>query len=261
MNDHPETPTLSRYLDDELSSERRQAVEAHLSGCHDCRKELELLAEIDRSAAELPVPDPPLGAEESWRRIAGRRGGGRERSSTMDDASGRRWLTPAAAAVLLLAVIGGAAALPGSPFRAWVADEAAGVASEPPGTPDVDTPVPPAGTDRRSGVGVVPRAGEVSVRLPETAAGTRLHVRVGASSMATLWGGDVRVTTAPGEVRVTGFSGDELTVEFPSDLTLGQVTLGDRIVVEKQGPVFEFRVPRVDSTGSGYRVRLSEENR
>lgn len=261
MNDHPETPTLSRYLDDELSSERRQAVEAHLSGCHDCRKELELLAEIDRSAAELPVPDPPLGADESWRRIAGRRGGGRERSSTMDDASGRRWLTPAAAAVLLLAVIGGAAALPGSPFRAWMAARVADVAPEPVSTGEVAAPELPGEAGRRSGVGVAPRAGEVSVHLPETAAGTRLHVRVGESTMATVWGGDVRVTTAPGEVRVTGFSGDELTVEFPSDLALGQVTLGDRIVVEKQGPIFEFRVPRVDSTGSGYRVRLGEENR
>ncbi len=56
MSHEVDRETLMRYLDDELSPERRERVEEHLSGCTECRREVEVFGRMKRDLAELPGP-------------------------------------------------------------------------------------------------------------------------------------------------------------------------------------------------------------
>jgi hypothetical protein len=49
---------LSAYLDQELGSAERTAVETHLHGCEVCRRHLETLAAVDAAARALPIEAP-----------------------------------------------------------------------------------------------------------------------------------------------------------------------------------------------------------
>jgi anti-sigma factor RsiW len=60
---------LSEYLDDELDSAERAALEQHLGSCRDCTTALEELREVVARAASL-APRPP--AEDLWPGIAPR---------------------------------------------------------------------------------------------------------------------------------------------------------------------------------------------
>jgi len=52
------TDRLSEYLDDELTSEERAEIEAHLRGCGACRSVLEELRAVQARAAALPARAP-----------------------------------------------------------------------------------------------------------------------------------------------------------------------------------------------------------
>lgn len=52
------TDRLSEYLDDELTSEERAEIEAHLRGCGACRSVLEELRAVQARAASLPARAP-----------------------------------------------------------------------------------------------------------------------------------------------------------------------------------------------------------
>jgi anti-sigma factor RsiW len=56
--EHPDD-TLSAYLDDELAPAARREVEAHLTGCADCRTELDEVAAARRAIRVLPVHGAP----------------------------------------------------------------------------------------------------------------------------------------------------------------------------------------------------------
>ena len=62
---HEENPLLSAYLDGELASEERAELEAHVSACASCRRELDGLLHMKKVLASAPrraVP-PELIAE------------------------------------------------------------------------------------------------------------------------------------------------------------------------------------------------------
>lgn len=61
MTHEMERETLMRYLDDELPPDGRERVEAHLSGCTECRREVEVFGEMKRELAELPEGAGPVG--------------------------------------------------------------------------------------------------------------------------------------------------------------------------------------------------------
>lgn len=50
--------TLTRYLDDELPHAERERVREHLSGCAECRREVEIMSTMKEDLAELPGGDP-----------------------------------------------------------------------------------------------------------------------------------------------------------------------------------------------------------
>jgi len=68
MHDHG-TERLSAFLDDELTRDEREAVEAHLSACAACRDVLEELREVTRRARQL---DDRPSARDLWSGIADR---------------------------------------------------------------------------------------------------------------------------------------------------------------------------------------------
>lgn len=116
------TDQLSDYLDGELSSEEREAVDAHLSGCPDCVAVLNDLKRVVAQAQSLAhdrAPRPPQA--DLWAGIAGRIDATAQEPG--QDAAARVAAFPvpqprrfaftftqlAAAAVLLMAVSGGMA--------------------------------------------------------------------------------------------------------------------------------------------------------
>ena len=51
---------LSAFLDDELDSEQRHAVEAHLAECHSCMEERDDLARVRSWIRKLPMLEAPI---------------------------------------------------------------------------------------------------------------------------------------------------------------------------------------------------------
>ena len=49
---------LALYLYDELRSEQREGIEAHLAGCADCRAQLEQTRRLHKVLSERPSPEP-----------------------------------------------------------------------------------------------------------------------------------------------------------------------------------------------------------
>jgi hypothetical protein len=58
VTDHP-GPLLSAYADGDLDPKDRAEVERHVAGCEPCRRQLEVVEEVRRTLAGLPVVDPP----------------------------------------------------------------------------------------------------------------------------------------------------------------------------------------------------------
>jgi anti-sigma factor RsiW len=102
------TARLSDYLDDELSSEERAAVDAHVAECAECGRTLEELRHVVAAAATL---SPLAPRADLWEGIAQRLG---PRGRRLLDERRRISLTLpqlAAASVLIATLSGGAVAL------------------------------------------------------------------------------------------------------------------------------------------------------
>jgi hypothetical protein len=70
---HPWTDKLSDYVDDELSASDRQALEAHIARCDDCR---EAVAELRRVMEQAGALEPREPERDLWTGIAERIGEG-----------------------------------------------------------------------------------------------------------------------------------------------------------------------------------------
>lgn len=104
------TDRLSAYLDDELSTSERAAVDGHLANCEECRT---VLAQLDRVRdwAEEYEGEPPRGTVWDGISSAIRGNTGRNQVVSIEDARRRtrrpRFIIPAAlAATLALAAVG-----------------------------------------------------------------------------------------------------------------------------------------------------------
>lgn len=60
MNAHP-GDLLSALVDGELTPREEEGVRAHLEGCAECRRELQLISEVRGFVRDLPPVDPPFG--------------------------------------------------------------------------------------------------------------------------------------------------------------------------------------------------------
>ena len=89
------TEKLSEYLDDELSSGDREAVESHLPTCAECARTIEELRQVVTSAQALK-PRPP--AADLWAGIASRTVAAPAAEAASDAASAPAAMAPASAA-------------------------------------------------------------------------------------------------------------------------------------------------------------------
>jgi len=100
------TARLSEYLDGELDGAERQALDAHLDGCADCRDTLAELKRVTLRATALSDREP---AADLWPGIAARIGLPAATAARVSRLAPRRWsftLPQLAAAGLLLAAVG-----------------------------------------------------------------------------------------------------------------------------------------------------------
>jgi hypothetical protein len=100
------TARLSEYLDGELDGAERQALDAHLDECADCRETLAELKRVTLRATALSDREP---AADLWPGIAARIGLPAATAARVSRLAPRRWsftLPQLAAAALLLAAIG-----------------------------------------------------------------------------------------------------------------------------------------------------------
>lgn len=245
---HPDEGTLQAFLDDELTVEERRAVEEHLPGCEECRRE----------AARLRVAAADLGAALSLLDVPVPRTAAPPRP-----APPRRAATFAAlprAAVLLLGFAAAASAtLPGSPVRAWVTGLFESAAPPPaptvlsapaPGPVEAPVAAPPV----EAGVSVEPVDGQVRVVLRD--ASPDLVVRAvltdggRAGAYATGAAADARFGTGPGRIEVAGAGEGVLRVEIPRAARAATIEVNGALYWTKEGDQLRLAVPAGDSAGA-----------
>lgn len=224
---HATEGVLQAYLDDELSPQERADLAAHVAQCASCARELEALDAASQDlTALLRSIDVTVSVEEA--RQAFERARWLERSRRARRVLGR-------AAVLTLFVAGAAAAaVPGSPLRRWVSDLLGGAAtsrvSAPAATP-APAPAAPAA------VSIRPLDGRVSVVVRDAAPGTRVHVELLDSDLASVEGRGAAVgkfETSPGRIEVSAPQAGDVIVALPHDAN-ATVALNGRVVLRKEG--------------------------
>ncbi|MBI2932382.1 MAG: zf-HC2 domain-containing protein [Planctomycetes bacterium] len=153
---------LALYVGGEAADNDRIAVEAHLTTCADCRKELDKYRETRGLLAELREGAAPEGTfERVWQRVRDEVMPHRGRVPVAD------WVVRVAAVLMFGAGIGFIASM--TPARAPAAPEAVATHDEAqPSTARGEAPVPAVGGDRPYRVDAAPRwfpQGRPSVRL------------------------------------------------------------------------------------------------
>jgi hypothetical protein len=129
---HPNSLTLSEYVDRTLGRDEHAQVARHLETCEACRQLVDDFREIARAAAAL---DPALPPQQVWGRIEEEIRADRARGTNAGRPGARTispsWTWLAAAAVLVLAVFIGVRFAPSTPpDRSIAADASAAEAIE-----------------------------------------------------------------------------------------------------------------------------------
>ena len=97
MNCSEVNDLLDRLMDDELSDDQRQAMDAHALGCPECAASIRSTLQLKALFAQLPEEvDVPLQAQAKWR------GAVRQASRQQGHRRMIRWVASAAAAVIVL---------------------------------------------------------------------------------------------------------------------------------------------------------------
>ncbi len=234
MMEHPAEGTLQAYLDGEIQSEPREALDRHLAGCGACRRslaELDQLAGQTRRALALVDREPPSMEAARWEAR-------RARATYRSRAHRRRLAT--AASVILLAGAGWVAAMPGSPIRNWWDSRSVAELS----APAEEQITGPEGIERAV-VGVQLLDGRVSVSLDGVPRDSRIEVRLtDTEGVRVSAPAGSRFETGPGRmlVRIDGLEGD-LTVELTAAAVLADVQVNDRLVLRKSGDEVSYPGP------------------
>jgi anti-sigma factor RsiW len=214
---HPTESALLALAHGECSAARTAALRMHLGRCDDCRERYEALAGTDRLVASLLAcldESPPSVPLSAVRRAASV---GHPRAI-------------AAGIAILLAVAGAAiAAVPESPFRAWMKALGASHAASPRPAP---APGPAAPTPTSGGVTVtVDTAATIVLRRAQTAGEIRLRRTDQPTVTVRAFGGDVGYTVSPGRVVVDNRApASRVEIALPRGVRAAAVVVGGRVL-------------------------------
>ena len=242
MIQHPAEGTLQAYLDGEVLSESREALDRHMDGCHECQEALAQLDSMaDATGAALAVVDRPAPATDAARWDV-RRTRAARRSRT------HRRRVSVAASVVLLVGAGWAAAMPGSPIRGWWTGRSS---EELPVT--IDQQVTGLADAQRIGVRVEPVEGQVSVSFDGVPGESWVEIRIAdiaETGVRVPVGSRFESGAGRIHVEIDGLEGD-LLVEIPSTATLADVLVDGRPVFRKSGSEVSYPGPAPVVTGGG----------
>jgi len=274
---------LQAFLDEELRSAERGAVEAHLSACSMCTATLaELRADAELLAGALRVLDvsvPPQDLEALSRAAAAPlriERGAAEEGRIWREVARMRWARRSLlrAAVLVLGFAAAAsAAIPESPVRRWAVEAWKGAVAlfdRSPGEQSQDgqvaeeaTPSPTQPADPAvltSGVSILPADGHLRVvlRSPDPSCQVRVVLVDGPRAGIRAEGGSetARFATGPGRIEVSGAGAGVLTVELPRTLPRAVVEVDGKPYVVKEGADLRILAPRADSMGAEVTFRV-----
>jgi hypothetical protein len=244
--EHPGEGTLQAYLDGEVLSEPREALDRHLLGCEECRALLDHLHSFAVAAREalagIDVPPPSIDAAR-WK----------VRSARSARRSPIHRRVAVAASLVLIAGAGWAAMAPGSPFR-----RPSAVQESPPTSavaPVAEQAVELSTAAEPGGVAVPPEAGGVNVAFE--------GVGAGSSVVVYLVDGDRATVTAPPASQFEAGEGAariivtdpaaELVVELPRTLLAAEVRVNDRVFYRSVGGEVTYPGPAPVPVDGGVR--------
>lgn len=234
MSEHLDEGVLQALLDNELRNGVEAATREHLAACPICRAQyVEVKDANDSLASALALLDPPLPQAPAKMRP-------RPPSMARRGNWGRFELTRAAAMLLVFAAAA-SAAIPGSPFRAWLAStlESGEVASA--GESEAIVPGPAsaaaAAAPAETGVSVDLANGSFEVILTEAAPELQIRALLIEGVRGAVYARgdavDARFSTARGTIRLDGIAGGELRVEIPRSADAASVVIEGRTYLIK----------------------------
>ncbi len=225
---HPTEGVLQAYLDGEVLSEPREALDRHLTACEECRGQLADLDDLASRAREalagIDLSTPAL-AEALWEV---RRARAARRAHVH-----RRGRVAVAASAVLVAGAGLAAMAPGSPLRRlWEPAETLPVA-----VATSEQALELAAVSEPRGVGVPPQDGAVSVIFEGVPAGSSVEIHIVDEERATVVAPEAsRFEAGEGSARIA-VSGPEaeLRVELPRALASAEILVNGEVVYRSVG--------------------------
>lgn len=251
----PDEGLLQAYLDDELSSDDRVLVESKLEADPLWAVALDELKDASgllRRGLEVQDAVAPSHAPPPWIGVLR----GRVRSSPARFPLGR------AAAVAALFVGAVASGLPGSPVRAWFADQFAQETMEPAvaATPEAaPTATAPSEGPDEVGVRVSTPGGSLDVTLPGLPGGTELWVRLDGGREPGVYGPTgTRFRTRDGRVEVLEVTGT-VRIDLPPTITRATISVGDAVYLIKDGTQLDARGPVSSQSATEIRFVSDED--
>jgi len=233
----PDEGLLQAYLDDELAGEDRRLVESHLAADPGWAQALDELSEaaallkrgLIAQDTSVPSDGPP-----PWIGVLNRGA----------QSAPRRF--PLGRAASLAALLAGAVAtgLPGSPVRAWFADQFSPTLAVSHPAPDLVSEPPVGDNDPAEvGVRVGTPAGALRVVMPALPPGTELWVGLDSDAEAGVFGpAGTRFRTRDGRVDVLNPTG-VIRVQLPATLGAATILVDDAVYLRKDGEVLEVTGP------------------
>ena len=231
---------LQAYLDQEVATDARAAVDTHVSTCSACADRLQELTELNAAfSAALQLGDVRAlpDAARSELRVRARRPAWARLGSSIP-------LLRAALFVLGITAVG-AAAVPGSLVQNWLVRgwrALSGAERQTVAAPVAEPAAQPVPAETPGAFYMTPAEGRVRVVLQAADQGTIVHVNVVDSERASIQGSWRSIRTRAGQMEIVGGRGD-LRILLPRSVANATVEVDGKVYVSKIGEELKFHGP------------------